>query len=134
VRSNACGWHSKGDFETWSGEAGQALIKRLGEQVNRASALYYQGHKLKEPIRWRVTMWANVNRKGQFNRTHIHPGATWSGVYYVDAGNADESNKESGAFVLHHPNLAAVMAFFPEITPQSYIVRPVAGLMLVFPS
>ncbi|MBM3504852.1 MAG: hypothetical protein FJX65_13380 [Alphaproteobacteria bacterium] len=134
VRSNAGGWHSQGDFERWSGETGQQLIQRLGKQINHATALYYRNHTLKEPIRWRVTMWANVNRKGHFNRTHIHPGATWSGVYYVDEGDEAVDNKESGAFVLHHPNLAAAMGFFPEITPQSYVVRPVAGLMLVFPS
>ena len=131
-RSNAGGWHSTGDFERWSGEPGAELIRRVGEQINRATALYYQAHQGHEPMRWRITMWANVNRGGDFNRPHMHPGATWSGIYYVDPG--DESDDDSGAFVLHHPNLAAVMTFFPSLTPQSHVVRPVAGQMIVFPS
>ena len=28
-------------------------------------------------------MWANVNPPGGYNRAHIHPNCTWSGVYYV---------------------------------------------------
>ena len=31
-------------------------------------------------------MWANINRKGEGNAFHSHPGAFWSGVYYVDDG------------------------------------------------
>ncbi len=131
-RSNAGGWHSKGDFDRWAGEAGQALIGRIGAQINQATALYYRQTGGKDAIRWRLTLWANVNRTGHFNRVHIHPGCTWSGVYYVDAGDPDTA--DSGAFVLQHPNLGAVMSFFPDLTPQSYAVQPRAGLCLVFPS
>ena len=28
-------------------------------------------------------MWANINYPGSYNKTHIHPNAQWSGVYYV---------------------------------------------------
>ena len=131
-RSNAGGWHSKGDFDRWAGEAGQALIGRIGAQINQATALYYRQTGGKDAIRWRLTLWANVNRTGHFNRVHIHPGCTWSGVYYVDAGDPDTA--DSGAFVLQHPNLGAVMSFFPDLTPQSYAVQPRAGLCQVFPS
>ena len=27
--------------------------------------------------------WVNINRKGDFNREHVHPDCHWSGVYYV---------------------------------------------------
>ena len=30
--------------------------------------------------------WANVSRRGNYHRIHNHPGSSWSGVYYVDAG------------------------------------------------
>jgi len=132
LRSNAGGWHSKGDLDRWAGPAGQELISRIGAQINQATALYYRQTGGKDAIRWRLTLWANVNRTGHFNRVHIHPGCTWSGVYYVDAGDPDTA--DSGAFVLQHPNLGAVMSFFPDLTPQSYAVQPRAGLCLVFPS
>ncbi len=28
-------------------------------------------------------MWANINPRGAYNRSHTHPGSLWSGVYYV---------------------------------------------------
>ena len=30
-------------------------------------------------------MWSIVNPVGSYNRSHIHPGSLWSGVYYVQA-------------------------------------------------
>lgn len=135
VRSNAGGWHSKGDLDRWAGPAGQELIGRVGAQINQATGLYYKQTNGKDAIRWRLTLWANVNRNGQFNRVHIHPGCTWSGVYYVDPGDAPaDGMADSGAFVLQHPNLGAVMSFFPDLTPQSFAVQPRPGLCLVFPS
>ena len=43
-------------------------------------------------LSWILSAWANVNRRGDFNQLHTHPGATWSGVYYVDHG---ESNPDA---------------------------------------
>ena len=31
------------------------------------------------------TMWSIINPPGSANRAHIHPGCTWSGVYYIQA-------------------------------------------------
>jgi uncharacterized protein (TIGR02466 family) len=28
-------------------------------------------------------MWANMNMRYSHNRNHVHPGALWSGVYYI---------------------------------------------------
>lgn len=37
-----------------------------------------------EPGKWANRgYWLNVNYKGSFNPPHIHPGSTYSGVYYV---------------------------------------------------
>ena len=95
---------------------------------------YYTIFHGRVPIRWRVTLWANVNRSGEYNKGHIHPSATWSGVYYVDAGRPDETRPGNGNLVLDHPNCAVAMSFFPEITPSSYSIKPRSGLMVVFPS
>ena len=37
-------------------------------------------------VTWGANMWANINRSGHGNEFHSHPGAYWSGVYYVDDG------------------------------------------------
>ena len=30
-------------------------------------------------------MWANINYRGGYNKPHVHPNATFSGVYYIKA-------------------------------------------------
>ena len=35
-------------------------------------------------------MWANINMRYSHNRNHVHPGALWSGVYYI------QTPKDSG--------------------------------------
>ena len=133
-RSNVGGWHSVGDFDQWGGAPGQTLIGRIGELVNVATGRYYKLYGGSEPIRWRITTWANVSRRGDYNRGHVHPGCTWSGVYYVDAGDARVDDKDSGLLVLAHPVGAATMTFFPGLTPDYHAFRPVSGLMVAFPS
>jgi len=32
----------------------------------------------------RIRPWLNVNQKGNFNPTHVHPGYDYSGCYYVN--------------------------------------------------
>ena len=133
-RSNVGGWHSVGNFDQWGGEPGQELIRRIGELVNTATGRYYELYGGKEPIRWRITTWANVSRRGDYNRGHVHPGCTWSGVYYVDAGDAQANDKDSGLLVLVHPVGAATMTFFPGLTPDYHAFKPISGLMVAFPS
>jgi uncharacterized protein (TIGR02466 family) len=52
-------------------------------------------------------MWANVNQKNSYNKVHIHPGALWSGVYFVKTPN----------------NCGRLKIFDPRI--QSHIIEPV---------
>ena len=33
-----------------------------------------------------VIAWANVSREAGYNKTHYHPGCSFSGVYCVDVG------------------------------------------------
>jgi uncharacterized protein (TIGR02466 family) len=133
--SNVGGWHSEPDFEAWSGDVGKKLTGMVIDQVNRATQDYLRTMRASQRrIVWRITLWANVNEAGDYNRSHTHPGATWSGVYYVDAGDEPPETSETGTLVLHHPNLAAAGWFFPDVTPQAHYVRPRAGLMLLFPA
>ena len=77
-RSNKGGWHSKGDLPQWAGEAGRELLNFAVEVANTATERVMMGEPL-APHQWKVIMWANVNRAGQFNAVHVHPRSTWSG-------------------------------------------------------
>ena len=41
--------------------------------------------------------WINVNPKGSYNLSHMHPGCLLSGVYYVNV------NEDTGNLLLSHP-------------------------------
>ena len=84
-------------------------------------------------LQFELTAWASVNRKGHYNTSHVHPFATWSGVYYVDPG--DEPDTGFGAVLeFEHPIQSMVMNFFPGLLPSTLVVRPQAGLVVLFPS
>ena len=92
-------------------------------------------------IEWRTECWANVNRRGQANKLHTHPGCFWSGTYYVDDGGVAEDPSLGGEFEFFDPRGVgpllgeterAVLA--PGVTQSSPLVRPRTGMMVLFPS
>ena len=77
--------------------------------------------------------WGAVNRKGHYNTVHLHPQATWSGVYYVDPGDT-EGVDPGGRLEFVHPVAAAAMTFLPAVLPSARLVKPVKGMFILFPS
>jgi uncharacterized protein (TIGR02466 family) len=134
-KSNVGGWQSSQDFLAWTGDAGRMLAARMVEMANHATAqlLARLGTEKARSAQfsWKIAIWANVNRAGDYNKVHLHPGATWSGVYYVDAG---DSGAEGGRLSLMDPSPAAQMTFLTGLLRPTLEVTPVAGLMVLFPS
>jgi uncharacterized protein (TIGR02466 family) len=134
-KSNVGGWQSSQDFLAWTGDAGRALAARMVEMANHATAqlLARLGTDKARTAQfsWKIAIWANVNRAGDYNKVHLHPGATWSGVYYVDAGDA---GAEGGRLSLMDPSPAAQMTFLSGLLRPTLEVTPAAGLMVLFPS
>jgi uncharacterized protein (TIGR02466 family) len=83
-------------------------------------------------LEWSFVAWANISAAGNGHSAHTHPGATWSGVYYVDAGDADHG--KSGLLELSDPCLSRANGFLPHVLPSSIRIHPRAGLMVLFPS
>ncbi len=83
----------------------------------------------------RPTAWNSGRRREtpDFNEMHTHPGATWSGVYYVDHGES-HPDTDGTAIQLSDPNPARTNLFFPELLCQNIHFRPSPGLMILFPS
>jgi len=79
-RSNSLGWHSAVDMHHRKEYNG--LVKELfkmQEEIYQSEGY----HPDTEPVC--DNMWANVNYKYSHNKNHVHPGAQWSGVYYIKA-------------------------------------------------
>jgi uncharacterized protein (TIGR02466 family) len=132
--TNFGGWHSEPGTLEFCGSAGTRLIRHMHEMVEEATRrLYAEFSRPLPPSKWILNAWANINRQGDFNQTHTHPGATWSGVYYVDHG---ESNPDAKGTAIHlfDPNPARTNIFFPDLSASSVLFRPDPGLMILFPS
>ena len=130
--SNRGGWQSGDNIFAWE----QPELKIVHDYMMKAVQLstdQIEGLSRKFDYQFKIYGWANVNRAGDYNVHHIHPGSTWSCVYYVDAGD-DDSEQGSGFIEMHEPNVAATMAFFPSVRPDRVSIRPVSGMLLVFPS
>ena len=134
-KSNFGGWHSETGLLEWLGDAGKALVERMAQMVNYATAQLLMAHG-REPtdMTWTYQAWVNVNRSADFNKTHTHPGATWSGTYYGEPGDS-EANADSGTpLQIMDPFLSRDSTFFPGLIRTSVFIRPVAGMMVLFPS
>jgi len=138
--SNLGGWQSPDDFARWGGPEGQALLQ-FAENLGRQLVAGRDGSRL-DP-EWRVNAWANVNRAGQGNEFHTHPGAYWSATYYVRDGGVGDDPALGGEFEMADPRGVAPAMLAPHFAfatrggasaGASELIRPKAGMMIMFPS
>ena len=135
--SNVGGWHSA-EFLSWCGPAGHAVIEAAHEIVDRMTLMEVGGDVVPADVAWRVAAWANVSGRGDAHRPHGHPGAYWSGVYWVDA---DPSNGGLLEFADPRGILPGMVAPHLRVAVQDCLgagrgeqVVPEPGLIVVFPS
>ena len=75
-KTNVNGWHSKTEMHT------KPEYKELINELFKMQFEIFKEEWLdREPKLG--NMWANINYKGGYNKTHIHPNALFSGVYYI---------------------------------------------------
>lgn len=140
-RSNVGGWHSTEDMMSWGGDAARVLATTFG---NTAGALTeFPSQSGADPVGWVVRMWANVSEGGASNQLHCHPGAFWSGVYYVDDGGFGDDAGVGGRLILHSPHESIAAMYAPDVhiklptgqrLSSTVVVRPRAGRGIIFPS
>ncbi len=142
VVSNQGGWHSA-EFQSWCGPAGRALLDGARQLADEMTATERHGRLVPARVGWRIAAWANVNRAGDGNRPHGHAGAYWSGVYWVDDGDADTDPAAGGLLELADPRgilptmvaphlRCAIEACAGEGGGQA--VTPRAGTLVLFPA
>ncbi len=134
--SNLGGWQSTWDLDQWGGAAVQRVLVAARQLAGKLTA-DRQGRPVE--VDWKINCWANVNRRGHGNEFHTHPGAFWSGSYYVEAGGAEAG----GEFEVQDPRGVAPAMYAPQLTfagpggaarGASEVIRPVSGMMVLFPS
>ena len=132
-RSNVGGWRSGNDLFHWDAPA----VKEIGVWIMDCVRRIVEATAA--PNRFRGTLiavgWASVCRTGNYNAPHNHPDSAWSGVYYVDSGDPDETMPLGSCLEILDPRSAAGAVNTPG-DPFGHPVRipPRAGQLTVFPS
>jgi uncharacterized protein (TIGR02466 family) len=77
-----------------------------------------------------IELWASIVNPGGHVPPHLHPQASWVGVYYVDVGDGD-----GGELVLSNPAPSAVYAdtTLHAFAPQAIAYPVQNGSLLLFP-
>ena len=124
-RSNRNGWQS--DTFLWK----ENIFKPLLDQILDSTQVIAKNLSNKELPQMVVrAMWGNINPKGGFNFTHVHPSGWLSGVYYVQL---PENNNE---IVFQDPRSSRMMDFQRSslIKDEYFSHYPKVGELLLFPS
>jgi uncharacterized protein (TIGR02466 family) len=142
TRSNRQGWHSDVNIFQWGGQA----IRTLGEHIHAlASANSIDLRQSADTrFRWNSHGWANILTRGGSNQFHIHPGAFWSAVYFVDDGYGGANDPTlGGELEIEDPRMNLVLMEEPDLrfrarpdwpVPQhEMFIRPATGMLLMFP-
>jgi len=126
-RTNVNSWHSKDDmFHMPEYKQILDLLFQMQNQIYQEEGL--------EPEPVIGSMWANINPKGGFNTSHIHPNCLWSGVYYV------KTPPNCGRLQIIDPRAIAAMIrphYIKEQKPYQWRqigYEPIAGRCIMFPS
>jgi len=138
--SNLGGWQSSWDLEAWGGAPARRLLDAARELATRLTS-DRAGNQVR--INWKTNAWANVNRRGHGNEYHTHPGAYWSGTYYVDDGGIAADHALGGAFEIQDPRGVAPAMYAPllgfavpggQSAGASELIFPQSGQFILFPS
>jgi uncharacterized protein (TIGR02466 family) len=141
--SNLTGWQSSHDFPQWSGQPGQILMAAVQEVADRFTSVMMDGQLQRTTLDWKISAWANVNRKGDANALHYHPGCYWSAVFYVDDGGIDGREDMGGAIEFVDPRGALPLMYAPTVKMAvsqcttaglGEQIFPRTGLLVMFPS
>lgn len=141
--SNCGGWQSGDDVADWGGLPMRLLLEAARRLADSLSALETPEGLLPGGPQWRMNAWANVNGPGDFNHSHHHPAAYWSGVYWVDAGEARETDNAGGELELSDPRGILPAFYAPRLRMaikdclsaggQDFFT-PRTGTMVMFPA
>ncbi|SKA01661.1 conserved hypothetical protein [Enhydrobacter aerosaccus] len=145
-KTNIGGWQSSWDMDRWGGPAAIQLLafarnvaNRMTTDINGTSGQGpYPGHFA---VTWLGNMWANINRSGDANDLHSHPGAYWSGVYYVDDGGIAADPSLGGELEFIDPRGPLPVMNAPHLRMSGSLtagtterIQPKPGRMVIFPA
>jgi uncharacterized protein (TIGR02466 family) len=143
THSNMGGWQSRDDLTNWQLPETIYLMRFVTQLVNQMTAVATTDGLRESDLPWRINAWANVNHAGASNALHGHPGAYWSGVYWVDDGGRDVDETIGGELELQDPRGLLPAVYAPDLrfrvegclsAGYSELIAPRAGTICLFPA
>lgn len=132
-KSNKGGWHSQGNLFDNPNPSVQTLRDAALQAIY--SATHSIGSKADlDTLKLKLTGWMNANPRGGLNAPHTHPGAQWSGVYYVSLPKADTGNSGLIEFLDPRSDLPNWRILRAKPFRPKRKIRPTAGELILFPS
>ncbi len=132
-KSNRGGWHSSGNLFDQKepcfsvlGQAAEAAVlaatRNITKKVDPAT------------LSLKLFAWMNANPPGGFNAPHTHPGAHWSGVYYVSQPEIETGSSGMIEFLDPRSDLPNWRILGASAFGMKKKIRPKPGQMILFPS
>tara|TARA_B110000211_G_C14068421_1_gene548776 strand:- start:1814 stop:2485 length:672 start_codon:yes stop_codon:yes gene_type:complete len=133
LKSNRGGWHSAGNLFDDDAPCIQ-LLKSAAESAILTATQEIGAKADMATLGLKLFAWMNANPPGGFNAPHTHPGAHWSGVYYVAQPDVEDGSSGKIEFLdprndLPNWRLLKAPAFSAKKT-----IRPAPGELILFPS
>jgi uncharacterized protein (TIGR02466 family) len=132
-KSNRGGWHSEGNLFS-SKVACIATLRSLVEAAVIEATRKVTSKVDPASLGMKLFAWMNVNPPGGFNAPHTHPGAHWSGVYYVSQPQVDQGTSGMIEFLDPRSDLPNWRLFKAKAFRPKRKFRPEAGEIVLFPS
>ena len=129
VVSNGGGWQSN-NLDLEAPEL-QELLKAISEKLNELHRYFSFSETMHQSI---LEGWFNINKKGDFNYSHNHPGTFFSCCYYVNGGQNKGNIEfitpiEAHAYTIHNHMVAGHNSY----TGHGLSIPPITGQLLIFP-
>lgn len=132
-KSNRGGWHSAGNLFEHEADCFRHLRDVVETSVMEATRKI-AAKVDPETLRLKLFAWMNANPRGGYNAPHTHPGAHWSGVYYVSQPEVDTGSSGMIEFIAPRSDLSHWRLLQAPAFSLKRNFRPAVGELVLFPS
>ena len=130
--SKNLGWQSQHKYANSQNPVSSIVINLIKSILNNKNVF-----NIKNLSKAKINMWININKPGDYNSRHNHPGSDLSGVFWV------KSLQKSGNLTFYSPNVMTqiqqINSTKEEIGKKLFItptieIEPLEGVIVLFPS
>jgi|TARA_X000000950_G_scaffold226916_1_gene273859 uncharacterized protein (TIGR02466 family) len=132
-KSNYGAWHSSGNLFASKTNC-IAQLKTVAEAATYIATKNISPDLDLATLKLDIFGWMNATPSGGFNAPHTHPGAHWSGVYYVSQPAVEKGESGKIEFLNPRTDLPNWRILKSPTFGAKRAIRPQPGELILFPS